>query len=131
MAVTELYVAQHLLSATLEKGRPMRWTCNESGAYRTAANGVDLELFHTHTVGWSGLCLSFQSGDDIAYIEEPKPSSFFGRNYRTEEDMRLAEAMQALADAVAAQCSARRVRAWDLRESIRESLYRRVLFGKP
>ena len=75
--------------------------------------------------------MSFRSGDDIAYIEEPKQSSFFGRNYRNEEDMRLAEAMQALADAVAAQCGARRVRAWDLRDSIRESLYRQVLFGKP
>ena len=131
MAVTDLYVAQYLLSATVEQQRGLQWVSNESGAYRTAANGVEMELFHTHSVGWSGLCLSFQSGDDITYVEEPKPSSFFGRNYRNEEDQRLAEAMQALADAVAAQCGARRVRAWDLRDSIRESLYRQVLFGKP
>ena len=131
MAVTDLYVAQHLLSATVEDGEPLRWVANGSGAYRTTAHGVDLELFHTHTMGWSGLCLSFKNGDNIAYIEEPKPSSFFGRNYRNEEDMHLAEAIQALADAVAAQCGARRTRAWDLRDSMRESLYRQVLFGKP
>ncbi|HEY3442037.1 MAG TPA: hypothetical protein VGK29_14860 [Paludibaculum sp.] len=131
MAVTDLYVAQYLLSATLEKEETLRWISNDSGAYRSTAHGVDLEMFHTHTMGWSGLCLSFRNGDDMAYIEEPKPSSFFGRNYRNEEDQRLAEAMQALADAVASQCGARRMKAWDLRDSIRESLYRQVLFGKP
>lgn len=131
MAVTDLYVAQYLLSATLEHERPLHWVSNESGAYRTAAHSVELELFHTHTMGWSGLCLSFRNGADTAYIEEPKPSSFFGRNYRNEEEMRLAQALQALADAVAAQCSARREQGWDPRDSTRESLYRQVLFGKP
>ncbi len=131
MAVTDLYVAQFLLSATLEREHPLAWVSNESGAFRADAHGVGLELFHTHTMGWPGLCLSFRDSDNIAYIEEPKPSSLFGRTFRTEEDMRLSEAMRALADAVAAQCSGRRERAWDLRESVRESLYRQVVFGKP
>jgi hypothetical protein len=131
MAVTDLYVAQHLLSATLDRDEPLYWAADESGAYHAEAHGVVLALFHTHTIGWSGLCLSFKKGGDLTYIEEPKPTSLFGRHYRHEEDMRLAEALQALADAVAAQCSERRNRAWDLRESIRESLFRQVLFGKP
>lgn len=130
MAVTDLYVAQYLLSATLDKEEPLQWVSNETGTYHAAAHGVEVELFHTHTMGWSGLCLSFQNGEGAAYIEEPKPSSFFGRNYRHQEDMQLAEAMQALADAVAAQCGARRIQAWDSRDTIRESLYRQVLFGK-
>jgi hypothetical protein len=130
MAVSDLYVVQYLLDSTRPANNPLTWQQDDSGAWHAEVNGVSLTLFHTHTMGWSGLCLSFKGVEDaVAYIEEPRPSSFFGRHYRHSDDLRLAESIQALADAVSSQCVQRKTRAWDLRDSLREALYRRVLFG--
>jgi hypothetical protein len=131
MAVTDLYVAQYLLSATVKEREPLHWVSDDSGVSRSRARGVDLELFHTHTMGWSGLCLRLKNSGHVACIEEPRPASIFERSYRQREDQQLAEVMQALADAISVQCGARLEQCTDLRESVRESLFRQVLFGRP
>lgn len=128
MPLSDLYVAQYLLDATLRAEGPLEWQAEESGGYRTHVNGVRLSLFHARTVGWTGLCLQFSRGDEVALVEEPRPVALFGRRFRDDDDQRLSEAMQRLARVVAEQCRKRRMRAWDLRESIRENLFRRVLF---
>ncbi len=128
MAVSDLYVAQFLLDATQTAHAPLEWQVEEGGSFFAHLNGVRLSLFHSRTMGWSGLCLSFSRGDEVAYIEEPRPVALFGRKFRNEDDQRLSVALKDLSRSVSAQCHARKLRAWDLRDSIRESLYRRILF---
>jgi hypothetical protein len=128
MAVSDLYVAQFLLDATQTSQAPLEWQADEGGSYCAHLNGVRLNLFHSRTMGWSGLCLSFSRGDEVAYIEEPRPVALFGRKFRSDDEERLADALKELARSVSTQCHARKLRAWDLRDSIRESLYRRILF---
>lgn len=128
MAVSDLYVAQYLLEATQAVESPLAWLADEAGSYSTHLNGVKLSLFHARTLGWTGLCLSLSRGEEVTRIDEPRPVALFGRKFRTDDEKRLSEAMQELDRAVAGQCQARRKRAWTLRESIRESLYRQILF---
>jgi hypothetical protein len=131
MAVTDQYVVQFLLQATQASEDAIPWQMTESGGYWAEVNSVRLALSHSYTKGWSGLCLSFVRGADAAYIEEPRPSSIFGRSYRSEEERRLAETLHELGSAICIQCHARQVNAWQSREQTRETLYHLVLFGEP
>ncbi|WP_321473005.1 hypothetical protein [uncultured Paludibaculum sp.] len=128
MAVSDLYVAQYLLDATQAAESPLVWQAEDGGSFSTHLNGVKLSLFHARTLGWSGLCLSLSRGEEVTYVEEPRPVALFGRKFRTDDDERLSAVIQHLAHAVSRQCQARKLRAWTLRDSIRESLYRRILF---
>jgi hypothetical protein len=131
MAVTDLYVARYLLDSTQAKREPLPWQPAEGGGYAAEIHGVRLGLFHSHSMGWSGLCLSFTRGDDVTYIEEPRITGIFGRTYENEDERQLAEALRELWQAVSRQHHDRKTRAWRLRQSIREALYQQVLFGKP
>lgn len=131
MAVTDLYVAKYLLDSTQGLRAPLSWQSGEGGGYAAEIHGVRLGLFHSHSMGWSGLCLSFTRGDDVIHIEEPRTAGIFGRNYESEDDRQLADALQELWQAVARQYCDRKTQAWRLRQSIRETLYQQVLFGKP
>lgn len=128
MAVSDLYVAQFLVEATQAADGALEWQVDDAGSYYTHLNGVRLSLFHSRTMGWSGLCLSFTRDAEVAYIEEPRPVALFSRKFRSDEDLCLSDALKDLARAVSSQCHARKIRAWNLRDSIRESLYRRILF---
>jgi len=130
MAVTELCLIRFLMQSTEDAQNTLHWRGGKSSEFRAELNGVRLGLFHVHSLDGSRLCLRLTNGDDRTYIEEPRRVSQGGR-YRTEEERSLAESMQALADCVARQCADRSTRAWDLRDSIREAIYRRVLFGEP
>ena len=129
MAVSDLYIVQYLLQATLGAADPLIWQMDEAGSYMALINGVTLALFQSHTMGWSGLCLRFTKGEDVIYVEEPRFSSLFRRVYKDDDEKRLAEAMRTLERAVAKQSHQRKERAWRLKDSVRESLYRLVLFG--
>jgi len=131
MAITDLYLVQYLLDATSGMQDPLVWSLDDAGAYLALVHGVRLMLAHSHTMGWSGLFLSLTQGEEVVYVEEPRFHGLFARKYRDEDDRRLAECMQALATAVAQQCSARRLKLWTQRDSNRQSLYQRVLFGGP
>ncbi|MGC4049779.1 MAG: hypothetical protein QM757_09730 [Paludibaculum sp.] len=128
MAVSELYIAQFLLEATQASDGPLQWHLLDGGSYCTQLNGVRLTLFHSRSMGWSGICLSFSQGDEVTYIEEPHPVTLFSRKFSSDDDMHLSDTLNGLARAVSSQCNARKVKAWGLRDSIRESLFRRVLF---
>ncbi|GEM_PF-6046405 len=129
MAVSEVYLIRFLVQATEDAQDALQWRSGESSEFRAEVNGVRLGLFHVHSVDGSHLCLRLSNGEDRTFIEEPRSVSIFGGRYRTEEERSLAESMQALAECVARQCAHRNTRAWDLRDSIREGLYRQVLFG--
>jgi hypothetical protein len=131
MPVSDIYVAQFLLDATCAGLDALVWQMEDSGIYWVIVNGVRIVLFHSHTMGWSGLCLSFRLGEEVTQIEEPRYATVFGRRYRDEDDRTLAETLRSLARAVKSQCVERRAKAATQREPIRESLFRRVLFGGP
>ena len=129
MAITDQYVVQYLLGETLAPEGSLRWS-PKSNSYSVELNGVRIELFESQTRGWSGVCLGLHRDDQVAYIEEPRSSSIFGRRHENPDDHSLAELLRALYAAAAGQCSARQTRAWQDRDSNREQLYRLVLFGK-
>ena len=131
MGVSDLYVARYVLEATGNRQSPLPWQAERGGAYTSEMNGVRLSLFRARTLGWSGICLGFSSGDETTCIEEPHGFGLFGRRYRNDDERGLADTLNALARAVASQCYERQVRAHDLRETIRDGLYHRVLFGDP
>ncbi|MBI4891239.1 MAG: hypothetical protein HY821_11495 [Acidobacteria bacterium] len=132
MPVDDLYFVRYLLQSTQPGEGCIFWQEADSGSWRAEINGVKVSLFHTHEMGWSGLCLSLSGSDgNPVYIEEPKPSSFFGRRYRQNDQLLLAEAIRALADAISGQCHSRRRRALEEPEALREALFRKVLFGSP
>ena len=131
MAITDLYLVQFLLDATCGSRAPLLWSLDDAGAYLALIHGVQVMLAHSHTMGWSGIFLSVTRGEEVVYVEEPRFQGLFGRKYRDEDDRRLAECLRALAEAVAQQCSARRLKAWNQRDANRQSLYQRVLFGDP
>lgn len=128
MAVSDLYIAQFLLEATQTSDSPLQWQLGDGGSYCTHLNGVRVSLFHSRSMGWSGICVSFSQGDEVTYIEEPHPIALFARKFNSDDDMRLSDTLNDLSRAVSSQCNARKVKAWGLRDSIRESLFRRVLF---
>jgi len=130
MAVTDLYVVQYLIDGTRFQANPLVWKSDPSGGYQCDLNGVRVTLDHNQSMGWTGLYLRFRCDDHDAFIEEPQRTALFARKYRNEDQRRLAEAMQTLQKAITAQIHARKEQAWSLRDSIRQSLYRRVLFGQ-
>jgi hypothetical protein len=132
MPVDDLYLVRYLLQCTQPGEGCLFWHETETGSWRAAINGVSISLFHTHEMGCSGLCLSLSGADGTPiYIEEPKPIAQLGCRYRQNDQLLLAEAIRALADAVSEQCASRIHPAMEEPEALREALFHRVLSGNP
>lgn len=131
MAVSDLNLIRHLLQATQGAPEPLRWRRRGPGEFHATLNGVRLSLSLMQSESGFLRCLSLSNGAEKTRIEEPPNEAPFGSKYRGEEDQLLAESLQLLMESVAEQCAPKRSSAWDLRDSIREALFNRVLFGKP
>jgi hypothetical protein len=127
MAVSDLYLVQFLIQSTQEC--ELQWLAGEASEFRAELNEVRLCLFSVHATDGARLCLRISRDAKRTFIEEPRNTSIFGTRYRSDEDRSLAEALRFLAEIVSRQCALRRAEDWDLRESIRENLYRQLLFG--
>lgn len=130
MAVSDLYVVQYLIQAMEETPPGIEWREGPSSELRAEHHGVHLCLFSAHSTSGARRCLRISHAGKKTYIEEPHNSAVFGRRYRDEEESRLAAALRQLAELAGAQSSRRNEDEWNLRVSIRESLYDRLLFGR-
>ncbi len=131
MAVSDLSLVRHLIQATESGQEPLRWRCRGPCEFRAQLNGVRLSLAHMQSREGSRLCLCLSDGSERTRIEEPRNEALFGTRYRGEEERLLAESLQLLMELVAGRCASKKARSWDLRDSVRDSLFNRILFGKP
>ena len=131
MAFPDLNLVRHLIQVTEDELEPLRWRRRGPGEFRAEINGVKLSLSRMQSKESSLLCLCLSNGAERTRVEEPQNEAPFGTKYRSEEERLLAESLQLLMERVAARCEPKRARAWDLRDSIRDALFNRILFGKP
>ena len=131
MPVSDLNLVRHLVQATGDGQAPLRWRRRGPAEFRAHLNGVRLSLSHMQSREGSLLCLCLSNGGERTRIEEPRNEALFGARYHSEEDRLLAESLQLLMERVADHCPPLRPRAWDFRDSIRDALFNRIVFGKP
>lgn len=131
MPVSELNLVRHLIQATENNLEPLSWHRHGPGEFRARLNGVRLSLAHLQSREGSQLCLCLSDGRKHTRIEEPLNDAPSGVRHRGEEDRLLAESLHLLMERVADHCAPKKTRAWDFRDSIRDALFQRVLFGKP
>lgn len=131
MAVSEGYVIEYLLRETEAGPANVEWLEGEAGGYSTIFNLVRLQLYSVQSMSGVRLCLEFGLGHDTVYIQEPCKVAIFGRQYRNEDEERVAELLHLLSAAVARQVRQRHEEAMAMETEIRESIFRRLLFGAP
>jgi hypothetical protein len=129
MPVSDLYLVQYLIQSSQQRDHSLDWFETEASEFCAELNGVHLNLFPAHSSDSVRLCLKISSGAHRTFIQEPRNIGYLSVRYQTENDRTLADALHMLARTVAAQCSRRRTEELRLRDSIREELYRRLLFG--
>jgi hypothetical protein len=99
--------------------------------YVARLEGVDVVLEPVYSRAGSRQVLRFcHEGEEFA-ISEPAGGGWLGRKFSTEDERHLVGLFRRLVDAVASQCTARRQRAEQNQEEIRERISHRVLFGEP
>ena len=130
MAISELYVVQHLLQQTVAERDGLRWEQKGSGGYVTQLNGVSIHFAQVESNIGSRLYITFKDGVHKSDIAEPINRGIVRTRYESEDQRQLAEEMRALADAISRQCADRELAAIKYRAAHREALFRRLLFGE-
>lgn len=136
MAISEIYILESLLQSTEASPSPLLWSesddNNSSPPGFTARVGpVRIALNDIHATSGTRLCLTLSLEEDRVFVQEPEPSGWWGRNYRCEEDQRMASAIRGLHGAVARQCQHREIRAVKEGDQIRQRIFNQLLFGEP
>ena len=131
MAVTDGYVIEYLLQETEAGAANVEWLETEGGGYATTFNMVRLQLYGVPSTSGARLCLEFGLGHDTVYVQEPCKVAIFGQQYRNSDEARVAELLHRLHDAVTRQVRLRHEAASAMETEIRESIFRRLLFGAP
>ena len=125
--VSEMYVVQFLLQNTVDAAPALAWFEKEQGGYIAHVSGVQVELHWEHSVIGSRVVLSFARSMERVSIGEPHAATLSGK-YRNGDQRRMAEMMRSLAAAVASQCANREVQPVEVKERIKNSIFRQVLF---
>ena len=89
-----------------------------------------VELGRAHSTIGSRIYLTLSLHLDKVSIEEPESTAFLRRSYENEDQWQLVEIMKELASAIVRQCVSRRPKTAEERIKIRETIYRRLLFGE-
>lgn len=127
--LTPELIVEYLLQQTRTTSAPIPWQETNCGGFRTQLNDVLVELCEVPSRSGSHWCLTLTAQLDKVYLQEPQSVGVFGRKYQSDSDKEIAEKMRELARLAAVQCEARRQRAWEQREQIRQNMFRRLLFG--
>jgi hypothetical protein len=131
MPVNEMYVVGYLLQESERVPAGMEWQEAETGGYATTFNLVRVRFYRVPGTGGARLCLEFGLGHDTVYVQEPCKVAMFGRPYRNEDEARVAELLHRLHAAVSRQVQLRQEAAGAMEAEIRETIFRRLLFGAP
>ncbi len=129
MPLTEELVLEYLVQQTEDGTESLPWQEMKCGGFRTQLNDVVVELCEIPSRAGTHWCLTLTRELDKVYVQEPQAVSVFGRRYKSESDRVTAERMRELARMAGDQCEARRQRAWEQREQIRQNVFRRLMFG--
>jgi hypothetical protein len=127
MPISDTYVVQYLLQATQGSSDPILWIEKESAGYFARFRGIRLDLESIPNRAGPRLFLSISSVSERIQIHEPLKRGIFQEKYESEDEQRLAGLMKELTAAVAGQCAARRNRTAEKTESIRQSIYGRLI----
>jgi hypothetical protein len=127
MPISDAYVVQYLLQETSATQDPLEWLHERAESYSTTINGVTAELHRLSDRAGSRLFVTLESYPERIEISEPLRKGFFHSKYESESDAHVAELMHELAAKVARQCADRINRNSQDTETVRESIYRRVI----
>jgi hypothetical protein len=132
--ISDVYIVESLLQSTEALPEPLRWTeVGPSGgatdAHVCQVGGVRITLNFVPGTAGCRLWLTLSDENDNVHVREPEPVGLFGRKYKNDDERRLAKAVQHLRSAVLRQCRLRKVQAAEQAESVRERIFRQLLFG--
>jgi hypothetical protein len=130
MAISDIYVVQHLLTETSATFEALCWRELENGGYAAERNGTSLHLSSSHSRTGSRLFLTVSCGLYKTHIAEPQSTGVLRARYAEPDDERLAALLHELQDAVVAQCTRRERAARESAARIREAIFQRLVFGK-
>lgn len=128
MPVSETYFLQWLLDRTNADPPDLHWRHASSDGYCTTVAGVRLWLRMVSEVTGSRLVLYL---DDSLYevsVAEPRAAGLFRRKFGSEQEDYLAQLFQQLFAAVTRQVVRRQMATLEMKEAMRERMFRRVLF---
>jgi len=130
--ISDAYIIQYLLAGTSETPAQIHWFEKDSEQIRYVARveNVDLSLEPVYSRAGSRLVLRFRYDGEEFGISEPAGCGWLGRKFSPEDDRRLVTLFRELFEAVASQCHARRQRAEQNQEQVRERISHRLLFGR-
>jgi hypothetical protein len=130
--ISDAYIVQYLLDGTSEVPAQIHWREKdaEQVGYVALMEDVDVILEPFYWRAGSRLGLRFRHGGEEFCISEPAMGGWLGRRFSTEDERELSKLFRRLISAVASQCSARRIRADQNHQEIRERIGRRLLFGE-
>lgn len=130
MPISDEYLVSYLLQET--RRETVRWRCarDEGGVgYTARMNGVLLKLERIESTTESRLWLRLESEEGSALVPEPLGRGLWGRRYGSDTERALADCLQRLEQAVAAQSRRRAQAAAD--PARREALFRRIVMAGP
>ncbi len=127
MPISETYVVQYLLQASMSGGDPVQWYEKESDGFAAQNRGIKLDFDHIPTRAGGRKHLTLSCGMEKVFISEPARTGIFTEKYATPDDHRLAHLMRDLWTACRRQCAARRNRGAEVSNRIRESIFQRLI----
>ena len=128
MAISDMYVTQHLLEETICDS--MAWRESESGGYFADRNGVRVEVTVEHSRTGQRIYIAIGDGLYKVHIAEPVSTGVFRPKYNDGDQLRLATVVRELFEAVVAQCARRERMARESADRVRNALFQRLLFGE-
>jgi hypothetical protein len=128
-ALSEVLVMEYLVQETDRPVDPILWKDSDSDRLLAQVHGVKLELqeFNTRTGHFLSLTLTY--GEHTARLTEPAQPPLFGRTKGNEDHRKVALLLVTLHKLAAAQIARRRQEAIRNQDQIRQSLFRRLIFG--
>lgn len=129
MAVSDSYVVQYLIQATLAPNAASVWK-EADGTLSTTIRGVEIELDIVPSRAGERIFLTLTCDGYRACIAEPPNLGFLQDKFESEEKQTLSILMRELARGVARQCAERQVEVGEREDEAREWVFRRLLFDE-
>jgi hypothetical protein len=127
MPISDNYVVEYLLHGTGARNAPILWRRTKSQGYVTRINGIRVEFENILMRAGSRCCVTFTCATQRVHIAEPLNVGFFRAKYESEDEQNLAQLIQELGRAIERQCATQRKANAEAADSIRESIYHRLL----
>jgi len=131
MAISDLYVVERILQETMAAQAGLVWCESEGEGYSATLNSVELQVLRVHSITGSRIFVVLSREGDRVYIGEPARRGILRPSYESSDHLALARAMNELLREIVRQCVRRREEAEASADHIKETLYRRLLFGLP